>query len=288
MEVPEQMTQITRFFGFDAQSTEPDDRILPITRWVGRILVPILVGAFIILFGLPERTTELFAWTIRPNMTPILMGAGYGTGAYFFYRVATTDTWHEVSLVFPGIVVFTWFMAIATALHWENFNHSHVAFAIWVFLYVAAPLLVPAIWLLNRRTDPHQPGTTDSLLPREVQWVSGVSGVLITVIAVVLLLVPELLMNHWPWDTSPLTARIMLGWFALFGVVNLGVAFDARWSAARIPVQTQVLGFGLLLVGVIREWSDFDTTNPATWGFVGGFTLYLLALVALYLFMESR
>ena len=288
MEGAERMRQVTRFFGLGVQNAEPDDRILPVTRWVGRILVPILAGAFIILFGLPERTTELFAWTIRPNMTPILMGAGYGTGAYFFYRVATTDNWHEVALVFPGIVVFTWFMAIATALHWENFNHSHITFAIWVFLYVAAPLLVPAIWLLNRRTDPRQPVTTDIQLPKVVQLVGGVSGLLITVIAVALLLVPELLMSHWPWDTSPLTARIMLGWFALFGVVNLGVAFDARWSGARIPVQTQMLGFGLLLLGVIRAWGDFDTTNPATWGFVGGFTLYLLALIALYSVMESH
>lgn len=282
------MTQTTRFFGIDARNAVPDDRILPVTRWVGRILVPVLVVASLILYGLPDRTGDLFAWAISPNMTPILMGAGYATGAYFFYRVATIENWHEVALVFPGIAVFTWFMAVATALHWANFNHAHVTFAIWVFLYIAAPLLVPAIWYLNRRTDPRDSVGTNQRLPNVAQWAFGASGTVITATAVLLFFVPEPLMNNWPWDASPLTARIMLGWFALFGVVNLAVALDSRWSAARIPIQTQLIGFGLLLGGVIRAWSDFDAGSPVTWAFIGGFILYLLALVALYALMERR
>ncbi len=282
------MTRMARPFGGSHTRSVRDDRILPITRWVGRLLVPALVVAFVILYGFPDRTTELFAWTIRPNMTPILMGAGYGTGAYFFYRVATIDSWHRVAAVFPGIAVFTWFMGIATALHWANFNHSHVTFAIWAFLYAAAPLLVPAIWFFNRRTDPGEPDGTELRTPRAVLWASGASGVVITAIATVFFVFPELLMSHWPWSVSPLTARILLGWFALYGVVNLAIAFDPRWSAARILVQTQVIGFGLVLVGAVRAWSDFDASNPLTWGFVGGFALYLVALIALYYYMETR
>jgi hypothetical protein len=109
-----------------------------------------------------------------------------------------------------------------------------------------------------------------------------------TAMAAVLFVVPGVLQAVWPWPVSPLTARILLGWFALFGVVNLGVAFDDRWSAARIPAQTEVIGFGLVLVGAVRAWDDFDVANPLTWGFVGGFALYVLAVVALYGYMETR
>ena len=282
------MTRGATVFGLGADEFVRDDRILPLTRWVARILVPVLTVAFFILFGLPDRTTELFAWTINPRMTPILMGAGYGTGAYFFYRVATIDDWHAVALVFPGIVAFTWFMAAATGLHWENFNHDHVTFVIWVFLYAVAPLLVPAIWYLNRRTDPRKLTGTEPHLPRTVQVVSALSGAAIVVTAFVLFVVPDPLVTHWPWDASPLTARIMLGWFVLLGIVNLGVWFDPRWSAARIPVQTQVIGLGLLLLGAIRVWSDFDAANPLLWTFFAGLTLYLVALLALYYVMEAR
>ena len=102
-----------------------DDRVLPVTRWVASYIIPFPAAAFLVLDGLPDRTTEFFAWTIRPEMTPLVMGAGDGTGAYFSYRVARADEWHRVVPVFLGIATFTWFMAVATALHWANFNHDH-------------------------------------------------------------------------------------------------------------------------------------------------------------------
>lgn len=282
------MARTARSSGFGARDGVRDDRVLPVTRWVGRLLVPVLAAAFLILYGLPGRTTELFAWTINPRMTPILMGAGYGTGAYFFYRVATGDRWHEVGMILPGIAVFTWFMAVATVLHWENFNHAHEAFVLWVIIYAIVPFLVPAIWFVNRRTDPRESLETDAHLPREARWFGAVSGVVIGLTALVLFLYPDPLMNVWPWAVSPLTSRVLLGWFALFGVSNLGVWFDSRWSAARILVETQVIGYGLLLLGAVRAWSDFDAANPATWAFVGGFVVYLLGLLVLYYRMETH
>ena len=264
-----------------------DDRVLPVTRWVARFIVPVLVAASLVLYGLPGRTTELFAWTIRPDMTPILMGAGYGAGVYFFYRVATADEWHRVAPVFPGIATFTWFMAVATVLHWENFNHDHYTFSLWVFLYAVTPVLVPAVWWVNRRTDPGEASTDDVRLPRAVRALGGGLGLLVTLSAVALFLVPEILIDGWPWAVSPLTARILSGWFALFGVVNAVAALDPRWSAARLLVQSQALGFGLVLVGVARAWGDFDHSNPLTWAIVGGMALYLGAVLLLHVRMES-
>lgn len=282
------MSTESRMPGLTLRNSIRDDRVLLETRWLGRILVPALAVAAIILFGYPGRTTELFAWTIRPDMTPIVMGAGYATGAYFFTRVATIDRWHEVAIVFPGIAAFTWFMGIATGLHWANFNHDHVTFYIWTFLYIVAPVLVPVIWYRNRQTDSGESASSSVRLPRIVQWVAGATGLVITVLAVALFVVPEYLIAVWPWTVSPLTARILLGWFALFGVVNLGVALDDRWSAARVPAQTEIIGFGLVLIGAVRAWDDFDFANPLAWGFIGGFAVYVLALLALYGFMETR
>jgi len=265
-----------------------DGRVLPVTRWVARFIIPFLAAAFLVLYGLPDRTTELFAWTIRPEMTPIIMGAGYGAGVYFFYRVSTVDRWHEVAPVFLGIAAFTWFMAIATALHWENFNHRHHTFFLWVFLYAVTPLLIPALWAINRRTESDDPETDSARLPRSVRLVGGGLGLVITVSAVLLFLVPEIMIGVWPWTVSPLTARILAGWFGLFGIVNAVVVLDPRWSAARISVQSQMLGFALVLIGVARAWDNFDASNVLTWGVVGGMALYLIALFGLYLGMESR
>lgn len=270
------------------EASDRDDRVYPITRWVARAIVPFLAAAFLVLFFLPGRTTALFAWTIRPEMTPVIMGAGYGAGVYFFYRVATVDEWHRVALVFLGIATFTWAMALATGLHWENFNHSHYTFFLWVVLYAVTPVLVPGVWAFNRRTDPGKLATEGPRLPRIVRTVGGGLGVVITLTAVALFAVPETMLSAWPWAVSPLTARILSGWFVLFGVVTVAAVLDGRWSAVRILVQSQLLGFGLVLVGVVRFWGNFDQSNSLTWGVVGGMTLYFAAIVALYLRMEAQ
>ena len=269
-------------------TSDRDGQVLPITRWVGRFIIPFLAAAFLVLYGLPDQTTTYFAWTIQPEMTPIIMGAGYGAGVYFLYRVSTVDRWHTVAPVFLGIATFTWLMALATVLHWENFNHSHFTFALWVFLYAVTPILIPAIWVLNRRTNPEELDGDEVLLPRVVRVLSGALGVIVTISAAALFIAPELMIEVWPWTVSPFTARILAGWFALFGVVNSVVVLDPRWSAARILVQSQLLGFTLVLIGVVRVWANFDSSNALTWGVVGGMGLYLIAILFLYIGLESR
>jgi len=265
-----------------------DGEVLPITRWVARFIIPFLAAAFLVLYGLPDQTTTYFAWTIRPEMTPIVMGAGYGAGVYFFYRVSTVDEWHSVAPVFLGIATFTWLMAIATVLHWENFNHSHFTFDLWVVLYAVTPVLIPAVWTLNRRTDSGELGGDERLLPRAVRVLGGGIGVIVTISALVLFAAPDLMIDVWPWTVSPFTARILSGWFALFGVVNGVAVLDPRWSGSRILIQSQLLGFAMVLIGVVRVWANFDPSRVLTWGVVGGMTLYLIAILLLYGWMEIR
>jgi len=63
-----------------------DDAALPAMRIVALVVVAVLLPALVILWGLPGETADLWAWTIKPDLTPIFMGAGYGAGAYFFIR----------------------------------------------------------------------------------------------------------------------------------------------------------------------------------------------------------
>jgi hypothetical protein len=91
-----------------------DDRILPETRWLSAFIVPFLFVAFVMLYIFPGHTDRLFAWTIRPDMTPLIMGAGYISGSYFFVHAFFARRWHTVHLGFLPITAFTIFMAIAT------------------------------------------------------------------------------------------------------------------------------------------------------------------------------
>ncbi|MDR9430743.1 MAG: hypothetical protein RI568_08615 [Natronomonas sp.] len=130
---------------------------------------------------------------------------------------------------------------------------------------------------------PNARGATATEIPRRVRLLGGGLGLVVTGSAVALFAVPGPIIGAWPLAVSPLT-----GWFTMFGVVNLFVARDPRWRAARIPIQSQLLGFALVLAGVPRVGDDFDPSNALTWGVVGGMALYVVALLALYLVVERR
>lgn len=270
------------------EDIERDDRIYPVTRLVAVGIIPFLLVAFWVLYFDPDNTAKRFAWTIMPRMEPLLMGAGYLAGAYFFARVALATQWHRGALGFPAVTTFATFMGIATILHWDRFNHTHLAFILWVILYFTTPFVVFTIWLFNRRTDPRTAQKDDVQIPAVVRWSGGLLGAVLVINGLLLLLDPGLMIPTWPWTLTPLTARVTGGWFALPGVLQLGIALDGRWSAARMPLQSQALGIVLILVGIGRAWADFDATNPVTWFIVTGLAGLLVAIAVLYTVMERR
>lgn len=272
----------------DVTTVARDDRIYPATRWVGAAIPPFLIVAFVMLYVFPDDTGRLFAWTISPRMIPLLMGAGYISGSYFFVRLVLGRTWHRFSRGFLPITAFTWFMGLATILHWDRFNHDHVSFYAWLALYTITPFLVPALWLYNRRADPHVLEPGDVAVPGVVRLVTGLIGAGVLLVAVLMFLFPEQAIDVWPWRLSPLTARVVAGWFALPGVLGLSFAVERRWSAWRITLESQLLGIALIGVGAARAWSDFDTSRAATWFFLAGMAGLFLFLLGVYVVMERR
>jgi peptidoglycan/LPS O-acetylase OafA/YrhL len=265
-----------------------DDRIRPEVRAVAAFIVFVLVIAVIVLYLMPTETARLWAWTITPTMTPMLMGAGYGAGAYFFARVLRAPRWHHAAIGFLAITLFTWCMLASTLLHWDRFNHGHVAFWGWFGLYLVTPLLVPALWLRNRAADPGNLEPDDVIVPGPARIGIAAVGVAILLLALVMFVAPALVMDNWPWQLTPLTARVIAGFLGLTGASLVGIANDRRWSSARIMLESLILGTILILAAVPRAWDNFDPTEPARWIFVAGLCGGLAALLWLYFSTELR
>jgi hypothetical protein len=262
-----------------------DDRVPASTRLLGAVIVPFLVVAFGLLYWFPDDTRHWFAWDVQPTITPLIMGAGYIAGAYFFVRVARATQWHRVHVGFLPVTAFTLFMAIGTFAHLDRFMTHHVAFWIWVGLYVTTPVLVPWAWWRNRARDP---GPAEPPLPRGVRPALIGAGAVQSIVALVLLLSPSTMIAHWPWLLTPLTAQTLGGWFALPGVTALMMGLDGRWSAIRITLESQLIGLALILVATARAWEDVDTGNPLAFVFVAGIAVLFAALLAFELVMVRR
>ncbi len=264
-----------------------DDSVLPIVRIVAAVIVVVLVLAVIVLYFMPEETERFWAWTISPTMTPLLMGAGYAAGAYFFARALTTRSWRAVTLGFLPITLFTTLLLLATLIHWDLFNHGHVAFWSWTFLYIVTPFLVPALWLANRRTDPgREPG--ELLITVPARGALAVVGALIVALALTMFVSPDAIIDEWPWQLSALTARTVSAYLALTGATLVLIALDARWRAAKVLVESLIIGSVLIVIGIVRAWDVLDPSEQVRWTYLASMALGLALLIALYGSMEAR
>ena len=267
-------------------NTIKDDRILPATRLTAALVVPVLILAFLILYFFPETSSERFAWQIKPNMTAAFMGAGYLGGSWLFLHAVFGRRWHRVAAGFLPVAAFTACMLLATILHWDRFELSHFPFILWLILYAVTPFLLPFLWWRNRVFDSGTPEPDDVLVPQGPRWILAALGVLLLLSALFAFLAPERFAPLWPWQLTPLTARIMGGWFVLLGVGGLVIARDTRWSAWRAGLESIGIWHVLVLLAALLNPADFPG---------GLFNWYLIAVTAvvagmviLYVMMESR
>lgn len=271
-----------------APAAQQDDRVLPLTRALAALIVPILTIAFGILYVFPNRTGELFAWPVRPPMTAMMLGAAYLGGAYFFARVIQTRYWHTVALGILPVSAFAGFLGVATIIHWDRFTQGHIAFILWAILYFTLPFVLLYTWLCNRVTDPHEPDARYRPLPKPARIYLAAVGFLLIIISLLLFLFPGVMIPTWPWTLTPLTARVMAAMFALPGIVGVNIALDARWSAARYILQAQIGAIILIVLAMVIARSDFDWSRAVSWTFFAGMSLLGASLVGIYMWMDRR
>ena len=257
------------------QTTLKQDRVYPLTRILAAVIIPFLVAAFLILYLAPQDSGARFAWPIKPTMSARMLGATYLGGAYFFTRVLFARQWHTVRLGFIPVTTFAALMGLSTLLHWERFNHGHLAFNLWAILYFTTPIIVPLVWALNQRQNPDPSSSPEARFSRPLVLAIGGLGAVLTAVSLLLFLFPALMIPTWPWQLTPLTTRAMAAMFSLAGLVGLGVARDPRWSSASLLFQAQALPIVLILIAMLPARGEILWSGPASWFFVAGMLLVL-------------
>ena len=268
--------------------TTHNDTIHPVTRLAGAAVMLVLLTAVVILYGFPDNTESLFAWTIRPRMTPLLMGANYAAGALFFARVAFGRHWSYVRHGFLAVAVFAGLALIATLLHLDRFHAGHISFYAWTIVYIVSPFLIVWLWYRHRLTDSGAAETGDAVVPALVRRLTGIGSAVLLVLSLVMFIAPAPFIPLWPWMLTPLTARVIAAFFTLPGVTGLLLAREPRWSAWRQLVESAALGLGLTALGVVRAWDDFQPIGAADWLFIISLVGLVAGLIGFYLVMQNR
>ncbi|HSF84178.1 MAG TPA: hypothetical protein VLG28_00790 [Acidimicrobiia bacterium] len=251
---------------------------LAATRW---LIAPFVVlagaGAFV-LYLFPRDTDALFAWTLRPPLSAMFMGAGYAAGVLLTVLSYRRQPWAVTRTATLTILVFVAVMTAATFLHLDkmHFDAAEVTaqFAAWAWLvvYVVVPPLLLAIIVAQSR----QPGVDPPRLhplPVAVRAALALQGLALLSLGVALFGWPESMDGVWPWAITELSGRALSAWIVAIGFASLWVTYENDLRRTRPAAMTSVALGALWLLAAIRDADSMRWERASAWIYVVGAAL---------------
>ena len=246
-----------------ASSAREDGGVLGLTRagiWVLLVLAA-ANGLFLYLF--PGLADTDYAWAIKPPVNAAFIGAGFLAGTLATGLVLAFATyWRTFSTLPVALWVLASTLLAATIIHADRFRWDYPPTWVWTVVYAGVPLAVPVLVARQRRVVDSELAPDPRL--RTVRILSAIVGTLVIAGAVALFAAPVELGRHWPWALTPLLARAVAAWYALFGTMLVSCAVGLRRSAdALIPYAT-LAAWSLLLLALPVLHPD-DVSGGGLW-----------------------
>ncbi len=264
-----------------------DDRLDLLTRLC---FTPLAVATALfgpILLILPGKTADYWAWPIQPDMSAIWIGSAYTFGAVALMLMLLQGRWTSALIPVASTLPFAVVMLAATLIHNDRFSHGTPQYYVWLLIYIALPIVLPCILLLNRRRrQPPHPG--ELVLPRRLRTAFIAAGLAAALIGLELSVAPDAIRDSWPWQLTPLMARVVGGWLLFLATGGLAAAFERRYAAYRFYLPAAAFWFAMLLVASIAHNRDFRSDSLSTFIYFGAVCIAIAALLGVFVFMERR
>ena len=246
--------------------------ILPGTRLLLVIFGGLTLLAFVVLFGLADKTERDFAWTINPPATAAFLGAAYAAGCVLVVLALRKGTWAALRIPFLTILVFTIATLVATLLHLDRFHFGSDVLAaryaayFWMAVYVLVPPAMVAVLIVQERRP--TPFPDPLVMPSPLRVTVLVQGLVLLGVGSALFVLPAVATALWPWPLTPLTARVVAAWLLAFGLCAI-LAWNSK-DLARLDVAAWAYGLLAVLevVVIIRYTGTVRWSTPAIWVYV--------------------
>jgi hypothetical protein len=256
----------------------------PLRIW---LFVEVLFGVLAVLsIGLtPASTPTSFAWPILPVVMAAVLGAFYMSSAPLFLFPLFARRWENIRVMILPATLFTVIELVATFLHWDKFSVGTLPFYVWFASYILPPPIFIALYWWQERKAVKLPASSLSPLHPALRWPLVFLGGYLTLGAIVVFIVPDLLIPLFPWKLTPLTARSLCGWLIAVGTLLLSMARENNGARVRLGTPMLMLITPALLLQMARYANEVNWLNPILWLALALFAL--IGLVALILAIGS-
>jgi hypothetical protein len=238
-------------------------RVLDLTRAGIWILLVLAAANGVFLYFAPALADTEYAWSIKPPVNAAFIGAGFLAGTLATGLVlAYASRWRTFSTLPPALWILAASLLAATIIHEDRFKWDYPPTWVWALVYAAVPLAIPFLVARQRRAADAEPEPDPRL--RTVRVLSAVVGAPVLAGAIALFAAPAELGAHWPWALTPLLARAVAAWYALFGVMLLSCALGLRRPAEAIIPYATLAAWSLLLLALPLLYPD-DVGGAGPW-----------------------
>jgi hypothetical protein len=246
-----------------ALAARGDGRVLGLTRAGIWILLVLAAANGLFLYLLPGLADTEYAWSIKPPVNAAFIGAGFLAGTLATGLVLATATrWRTFSTLPPALWVLASTLLAATIIHHDRFKWDYPPTWVWGIVYAGVPLAVPFLVARQRRVAEAQPAADPAL--RALRVLSAIVGAPLVIGAAALFVAPVELGQHWPWPLTPLLARAVAAWYALFGTMLVSCAIALRRPAEALIAYATLAAWSALLLALPLMHPD-DVSGGGLW-----------------------
>jgi hypothetical protein len=225
-------------------------------------------------YFIPSHVDQAIPWLVPPLHARFL-GSMYLSGTTFMIGGILSRYYGEVRVMVRVIDSWTGMLFVVSLFYLGEFDYSRSQVWIWFGAYILYPLV--ALWLIWRDRAWQRPveGTT---LPQWARHYLLGQGVVVTLLALLLLFLPDVMASVWPWNITRLLAQIYAAPFLAYGVSSVMISRLRTWPEVRVVVTaTFVFALGVLVASIIHR-QLFSFADLATLLWLGGFLVTTIML----------
>lgn len=237
------------------------------------------LSALSTLLRFPDETATRFAWPITPTVMAAVLGGLYFSLSPVLVLVFAAKRWEMIRVIVLPAVVFTSAELVATLVHWDKFSVGTLPFNVWLASYILPPpIYVVGYFWHQRRAKGEQ---RQEPLPPSLRTLVLALGAFLTADSLFAFANPSWFTRSFPWQLTPLTARVLAGWLLLLGTVLLSIGGENDRSHVRLVSPFLILLLPLFAIQTIRYRDQVDASSPRLWialvlfAVVGGIGVYL-------------